>query len=186
MTQAGGMLTMQWQGPGQTSRQVRLPIPACGAHEVLLRVLAIAAVSRTHFVSATDHRSSLLHRIRGRTDTIRCHAQATPETGSTSVRWRHPAAWRAAGRGLLAMLPGLHRYARASDQSEAATRAAIFIALTMANLALSCSNRTAEHMGAAGWEKSLFLLDCGCSYVVAHVGLGHANVAVLVCLCRPR
>lgn len=40
MTQADSMLAMQWQGPGQALRQVRLPIPACGEDEVLLRVLA--------------------------------------------------------------------------------------------------------------------------------------------------
>ena len=53
MTQAGSMLAMQWQGPGQALRQVRLPIPACGEDEVLLRVLA-CGVCRTdlHIVDA--------------------------------------------------------------------------------------------------------------------------------------
>ena len=46
MTQAGSMLAMQWQGPGQALRPVRLPIPACGVDEVLLRVLA-CGVCRT-------------------------------------------------------------------------------------------------------------------------------------------
>lgn len=47
------MLAMQWQGPGQALRQVRLPIPACGEDEVLLRVLA-CGVCRTdlHIVDA--------------------------------------------------------------------------------------------------------------------------------------
>ncbi|WP_215404861.1 zinc-dependent alcohol dehydrogenase family protein [Janthinobacterium sp. JC611] len=47
------MLAMQWQGPGQALRQVRLPIPVCGAEEVLLRVLA-CGVCRTdlHIVDA--------------------------------------------------------------------------------------------------------------------------------------
>ena len=96
MTQAGSMLAMQWQGPGQALRQVRLPIPACGEDEVLLRVLA-CGVCRTdlHIVDAElpPHRLPVVpgHEIVGelvqagaRVDRLRwasawaCHGWAVP------------------------------------------------------------------------------------------------------------
>lgn len=71
MTQPDSMLAMQWPGPGRDLRPVRLPVPVCGAHEVLLRVLA-CGVCRTdlHIVDAdlAPHRLPLIpgHEIVGR------------------------------------------------------------------------------------------------------------------------
>lgn len=50
------------------------------------------------------------------------------------------------GAGLLAMLLGLFWYARVSGQTDEAARAAIFIALTLSNLALIQANRGAASM----------------------------------------
>ena len=50
------------------------------------------------------------------------------------------------GAALLAMLLGLFWYARASGQSDEAARAAVFIALTLSNLALIQANRGAASM----------------------------------------
>jgi len=74
MTSTGSMLAMQWPGPGpgpgQQLQAVQLPIPACGAHDVLLRVLA-CGVCRTdlHIVDTelSPHRVPLIpgHEIVG-------------------------------------------------------------------------------------------------------------------------
>lgn len=70
MTSTGSMLAMQWPGAGRDLQAVSLPIPACGAHEVLLRVLA-CGICRTdlHIVDAelAPHRVPLIpgHEIVG-------------------------------------------------------------------------------------------------------------------------